>query len=239
MGYSTNRESNASCDSFGFDRSLMSALGHAEDDPQRFLRGCMRLATRSYEKVTLWFENNFPFLSVNDRRDAMHEFFMILAHKLGTERSQAHIHDFREDEKSGKLRFRKFLYVVARNAARDFARKQNKVYSRERSLIEDEVATRAHKLIDEIMAEDTDQMMMDIKNRAKITDHDWTIFTVSLRLSAREEVASELEIQSVGAVSAANYRANKKLESISGYIVSAYGHAGSLILSDSKKLCNL
>ncbi len=238
MGHSTNRVSNASCDSFGFDRSLMSALGHAGDDPQRFLQGCMRLAHRSYEKVTLWFESNFSFLSVNDRRDAMHEFYLILAHKLGTEKSQGHIQVFREDEQFGKLRFRKFLYVVARNAARDFAKKQNQIHSRERSLIEDEIATRAHKLIDEIMAEDTDQMMMDIKKRAKISDHEWAIFIASLQLSPHE-VASELKIQSAGAVSAANYRVNKKLVSICAHIVSTYGHVGSLILSDSKKICNL
>jgi hypothetical protein len=216
----------------------MSALGHAGDDPQRFLQGCMRLANRSYEKVTLWFERDFYFLSIDDRRDAMHDFYVMLAQKLRTEKPQDNIQLFGEDEQFGKLRFRKYLYVIARRTARDFAEKQKKIHSRERSLIEDEIATRAHKLIDEIMAVDTDQMMMDIKKRAKISDHEWAIFIASLRLSPNE-VASELKIKSAGAVSAANYRVNKKLVSICSHIVSTYGHVGSLILSDSKNICNL
>ena len=238
MGYSANSGSNASCDSFGFDRSLMSALGHARDDPQRFSQGCMRLANRSYEKVTSWFERDFSFLSINDRRDAMHDFFVILAEKLMTEKPQDNIQSFGEDEQFGKLRFRKYLYVIARNTAKGFAGKQKTIHSHEQKLVENEIAAQAEGLIDEIMAEDADQMMMDIKKRAKISDHEWAIFIASLRLSPRE-VVSELQIQSVGAVSAANYRVNKKLVSICEYIISAYGHVGSLILSDSEEICSL
>jgi len=238
MGYRAKKVSNVSCDSFGLDRSLMSALGHARDDRQRFLQGCMRLANRSYAKVTSWFERDFYFLSINDRRDALHDFYVMLAHKLKTEKPQDNIQQFGEDEQFGKLRFRKYLYAIARNTARDFAEKQIRIHSHERRLVEDDIAAQAEELISEIMDEDTYQMMMEIKKRAKISDYEWAIFVASLRLSPRE-VASKLEIKSVGAVSAAIYRVNNKLVSVRTYIVSVYGHVGSLILSDAEKICNL
>lgn len=238
MNYRLGNVSSASCDSFGFDRSLMSALGHAQDDPERFLMGCMKLAERSYKKVNLWFERDFSFLSPNDREDAMHDFYLTLARRLMTPRPQENIQEFGQDEQYGKLRFRRYLYTTARHAALDFAKKQISIQSYEKTLHEGKIADSAQILMTEIMTEDTELMLSDIKNLAKISDHEWRIFLASFEATSME-VASKLGVPSAEAVNSANHRVYNKLSKIRGQIVGAYGHVGSLILEDSEKICNL
>lgn len=216
------------------DSNLFSALGHALDDQERFLSGCMQFAERNYESVRTWFVREFDFLSNQDSEDALHEFFVTLSCRLMGESPQAKLNEFKQNGDSGRLSFFLYLKQIARNAARDFVRSRRRLEARESSVASDELETRLVSLIEQVIFSESDTMLHDIRQQSGINDRDWKVFVSSLELRA-----AELS-QSTGLTSAAIYvincRVRKKLQEVRSQILEKYGMIGRLIIADADHL---
>ncbi len=215
-------------DPLDIDSEIFSGLRHAIDDPDRFLNACTEFTARSYDRVKNWFDREFSFLRADEREDAMHDFFLTLSKRLMTEYVQARIRQFREDREQGRTRFRRYLKVTAVNAARDFARHERRrkgITLRPEFL--QELESRTEKLMDEVLAEDSELVLSEIKSIAGVTDREWEAF-----LSTLDLVSGEHEETSRQATYAAASRVRKKLVRARPIVLRKYGEIGDLLLTE-------
>lgn len=221
----------------GVDTCLLSALGHAADDFDRFLLACEQFTERNYEAVKNWFDEEFQFLSVNDRDDAMQEFFLVLSSRLRNEIPQSRINIFKADSRFGKLSFFRYLRVTAKNFAKDFARREVVRKNRILNLRASPLAKRTFFLVEETISKELDSLLFDVKKSSGITDRDWQIFTYSLCHST-SEVVTEFNL-TTGAIYTVKSRVYKKLQNIQGSIIDKHGHVESFVLSYAHLLSDL
>ncbi|MCG6158221.1 hypothetical protein [Rubinisphaera margarita] len=222
-------------DPLDIDSEILSGLRHAIDDPERFLDACTEFTARSYDRVKKWFDREFHFLRADEREDAMHDFFLTLSKRLMTEYVQARIRQFREDREQGRVRFRRYLKVTAVNAARDFARHERRREGAQvRTDFLQQLEARAEKLMGEVLAEDTELMLSDIKSIARVTDREWQAFlaTIDFSNAEREETSRQ-------ATYAAASRVRKKLELARPIVLRKYGELGDLLLAEHLSVGNL
>lgn len=225
---------NSRADFLHIDTNLFSALGHAQDDQERFMTACMQFAERNYESVQKWFVREFQFLSDQDSNDAMHEFFVTLSFRLMGESPQAKLHEFKNAGHTGKLCFHLYLKAIARNAARDFIRKQRRINAREVVVSTEIMEGKIVSLMEQVVLDESAEMLRDIRIQAGINDRDWNVFISSLEYSAAK--VAERSGLTPTAIYAINCRVRKKLQEIQSQIQEKYGPIGRLIISDADQL---
>lgn len=225
---------NTRADDLHIDTNLFSALGHAQDDQERFMNACMQFAERNYDYVQTWFVREFQFLSDQDSNDAMHEFFVTLSFRLMGESPQAKLHEFKNAGHTGKLCFHLYLKAIARNAARDFIRKQRRLNTREVVVSQEIMEGKIISCMEQVVLGESEEMLSDIRSQAGIKDRDWNVFISSLEYSAAE--VAERRGLTLTAIYAINCRVRKKLLEIQSQIQENYGSIGRLIISDADQL---
>jgi len=215
-------------DPLDIDSEIFSGLRHAIDDPQRFLDACAEFTARSYSRVKTWFDREFSFLRPDEREDAMHDFFLTLSQRLMSEYVQARLRQFREDREQGRTRLRRYLKVTAVNAARDFVRHERR---REGVNVHadflQQLESRTIELMNEVLAEDAELMLSDIRLTAGVTEREWQAFCSTLDLAG-----GDYEETSRQATYAAASRVRKKLERSRPVVLRKYGELGDLLLTE-------